>query len=167
MKNFYIIAILLIIVVVVILLNVISHKFDNHKSISDIRHFSFSYTMGYAMNARVRYEIDYKDNYYNLVIVPNGIADEDTLEIKIDKEIINKVKDVLVKYNVSKWNGFDKVDKNVLDGNSFSFYLKTDSDVVVEASGYMKWPDNYGKVKEELNNIFMDIYDKNRGKRVE
>lgn len=119
------------------------------------------------MNARVRYEIDYKDKEYTAVIIPNEIPEEDKLEVKIEEKDIKKIIAVLKKYHVSKWNGFDKVDKNVLDGNSFSFYLRMQDDNKMEASGYMKWPEDYGKVRSELDSIFMDIYDKNGGKKYE
>ncbi len=119
------------------------------------------------MNARVRYEIDYNNNEYKITIIPNGIPDEDKLEIIIEEKDINRIISILKKYNISKWNGFNKVDKNVLDGNSFSFYLRMQNDTTIEASGYMKWPEDYGKVKSELDNIFMAIYEKNGGKKYE
>ena len=37
---------------------------------------------------------------------------------------------------------------------SFSLYVKMSDDSTVEASGYMKWPDNYGKVRGELESFF-------------
>ena len=55
---------------------------------------------------------------------------------------------------VSEVDGFKKYDKNVLDGHSFSLHLMTFNDVSVDASGYMKWPDNYGKVRGELETFF-------------
>ena len=146
---------------------IIFTKNKSNNNISNIKHFSFSYTVGYAMNARVRYEIDYDNNDYKTSIIPNGIPDEDKLEVKIDKEVIDRIEQVLNKYNISKWNGFDKVDKNVLDGDSFSLYLRMQNDKTIEASGYMKWPEDYGKVRSELDSIFMEIYNKNGGKKSE
>ena len=66
------------------------------------------------------------------------------------KEII----ETLNNNDVSSWDGFDKDDKNVLDGNSFSFRVCYDKSKEIEASGYMKWPNNYHEVKKELNKIF-------------
>ncbi len=146
---------------------IIFTKNKSNNNISNIKHFSFSYTVGYAMNARVRYEIDYDNNEYKTSIIPNGIPDEDKLEIIINKEVIDRIEQVLNKYNISKWNGFDKVDKNVLDGDSFSLYLRMQNDKTIEASGYMKWPEDYGKVRSELDSIFMEIYNKNGGKKSE
>ena len=60
---------------------------------------------------------------------------------------------------ISSWNGFSKSDHNVLDGNSFSLYLRMKDDNTVEASGYMRWPKNYEEVKGELISLF-DEYKK-------
>ena len=168
MKTKYILFFVLLLVLIISIISIIIFtKNKSNNNISNIKHFSFSYTVGYAMNARVRYEIDYDNNEYKTSIIPNGIPDEDKLEIKINKEVIDRIEQVLNKYNISKWNGFDKVDKNVLDGDSFSLYLRMQNDKTIEASGYMKWPDNYGKVRSELDSIFMEIYNKNGGKKSE
>ena len=54
-----------------------------------------------------------------------------------------------------------------MDGSSFGLSLKTQDDKVIEARGYMKWPDNYNKVQSELSDIFMNIYNNNGGKENE
>ena len=50
-----------------------------------------------------------------------------------------------------------KYDKDVLDGSSFNLYVKTDNDLSVEASGYMKWPKNYREVRGELESFFKSL----------
>ena len=54
-------------------------------------------------------------------------------------------------------NGFNKSDRYVLDGNSFSLSISMNNDEYVSASGYMKWPKNYKEVKEELITFFSTI----------
>ena len=160
-KAKYILIIILVILLIISIISIIlinKNKSINNKSIPDIKSFSFSYTTGYSINARVRYEIEYKSNEYIVTILPNEIPDEDKLEIKLEKKEIKNIIKILNKYNVSNWNGFDKVDKNVLDGDSFHIYIETLDNDKVSASGYMKWPKNYNNVRDELDNIFMNIY---------
>ena len=161
MKNKYLL--ISIIVILIIISLVIVFKALNPKkkvTISNIKHFSFFYSSGYSINARTRYELDYNNNKYIAKILPNEVPDENIKEVEVPKEVVKEIESILEKYNISKWNGFNKTDKNVLDGNSFSLYITTEDDKQIEASGYMKWPDNYGLVKKELDNIFMEIYNK-------
>jgi hypothetical protein len=60
----------------------------------------------------------------------------------------------LNEYHVSRWNGFNKNNKYVLDGDSFSFTLKYNEKDEVSAHGYMMWPNNYSEVKGYLINTF-------------
>lgn len=126
--------------------------------IKNIKHLRYSYTGGYAMYAYTIYEIDFKDGNYYLTIKPNGVPDEEKQEVKMKKEDIKKIEDILNKYNVSFWDGFNKTDKNVLDGNSFSFTLDYDENKTIHAYGYMMYPKNYREVKTELIDLFSNYY---------
>lgn len=128
------------------------------KSIKNIKNFSFSYSNGYAMYAYTNYELKYKNNTYTVSIKPNGISDDEKYDVNIDSSFAKKVEDVLNKYNVVRWNGFNKSDQNVLDGDSFSMNIKYNDNDHVSANGYMMWPENYTNVKSELDNLFMEIY---------
>ena len=70
---------------------------------------------------------------------------------------LERIEKVLKDNHVEKWNGFNKNDKNVLDGDSFSMSITTREGEEIDAHGYMKWPTNYGEVKTELDKIFEDI----------
>ena len=128
--------------------------------ISDIKSFHFNYSVGYMANAYVVYEIEYKDDKYFALVKPNGISEEDRKEIQVDKAFVSSVEEVLRKYQVEKWNGFNKSDQNVLDGDSFSLSIGNENGNYISASGYMKWPNNYSDVRKELDLIFMEIYNK-------
>ena len=51
---------------------------------------------------------------------------------------------------------------DVLDGNSFSMSITEKDDTNTSAHGYMMWPDNYHKVKEELDKLFKNILEENK-----
>ncbi|MBR3897676.1 MAG: hypothetical protein IKJ43_00150 [Bacilli bacterium] len=122
--------------------------------ITDIKHLSFSYSTGTMMNASVSYTLDFDDKYV-AKIKPNGVSEEDATLIDFKNEDVMKILDVFKKYQVQKWDGFKKYDKNVLDGNSFYFSV-TFKDGEISADGYMMYPKNYIEVKNELDNIFLN-----------
>lgn len=121
--------------------------------ISGIKIFHYSYSVGYHYEARIYYELECK-NKCTLKIKDEGITEEDAPVYEVDKEITKKLEAILNKYSVGSWNGFSKSDHNVLDGDSFSLYLRMKDNNTVEASGYMKWPKNYEEVKGELISFF-------------
>ena len=106
------------------------------------------------MYANCVYDLKCEEDKCMLTIKPNGFPEEDARTYDVDDKSIKEVINILNKYEVSKWDGFQKSDKNVLDGNSFSFSLTTKDGKNISASGYMMWPDNYGIVKNELKMIF-------------
>jgi len=77
--------------------------------------------------------------------------------VEISEKDVNKIVKVLQKYNVKSWDGFDKSDKYVLDGSSYSFDLTTKEGLKVSAKGYMKYPDGYHEVISEIEKIISDI----------
>ena len=104
------------------------------KNITNINKVYFTYSTGNYMNASVSYE--------------------DAREYVVDKKILKEIEIILKQYHVAIWDNFHKYDKNVLDGNSFSFRVCFENNQEIEANGYMKWPKNYQEVKKELNEIF-------------
>ena len=161
MKKIWIILLICIVVIIISLVVTLLKKRKVELTSNNIKSIHFSYSTGTMMYAYARYNIDYKDNKYIASIKPNNIEEEKTKEIEIDKNTLKKIVNVLNKYEVYCWNNFHKNDKNVLDGNSFSFYLKTKDNNEIDASGYMRWPKNYRNVRDELDNIFEKLYKNN------
>lgn len=152
---FIILIILIILLVGVICMFIFGQK---KKEITSITKLHLSYSNGYMMDANTIYDIDKKDDKYFVTIKPHLIPEEESQTVEIDKKTINKIIEILNKNKVYKWNGFKKSDKYVLDGDSFSFWLYMDDGSDIHASGYMMWPDNYGTVKLELDNILGPLY---------
>lgn len=149
-----------IICVIIVLIIVVSiwvlYLHPKNKTISDIKKLSFHYTDGYAINAYVDYELTCED-VCSLKYKPNGVPEEDAKTVSFPKEDVSKIIDVLNKYNVSRWDGFDRNAKDILDGDSFSFKVVMDDKNSIYASGYMLWPKNYREVKKELEDIFYTV----------
>ena len=152
--------IILIILVIILIGVIIMFKIKKPKNIENIKYLNFGYSTGTMMNAFVSYSIEYKDNNYNLSIKPNMVSEEDKKETIISKKDVEKIISLLNKYEVYKWDGFNKSDSNVLDGNSFHLSVRYNEDKSISSSGYMMWPKNYREVKGELDSIFMKYYEK-------
>lgn len=125
------------------------------KNITNINKVYFTYSTGNYMNASVSYELICKDKCM-LSFKDDGVSYEDAKEYEVDKKILKEIEIILKQYHVARWDNFHKYDKNVLDGNSFSFRVCFENDQEIEANGYMKWPKNYQEVKKELNEIFLN-----------
>lgn len=119
----------------------------------NIENFSFSY--GSYNNGNYSYSItvDGDDVYYR-AIGSNGV-DLNVIR-KIDSSYIDRIKKIIVDYDVLAWDGFSDRDDSVVDGNSFNLTIEY-TDVVINASGYMKYPKNYDKVKKALSKLFDEI----------
>lgn len=114
------------------------------------------------VNANIMYEINYENDRYFVKVKPYGISLDDALEMEIGSDEVKKVEDILVEYKVSEWDGFQKSDMNVLDGNSFSLSVNFINDESIHASGYMRYPKGYREVCSAFDEFFMNIYNKNK-----
>lgn len=160
MKN-KVFAIIILIILIIVLTSVIIFYLTRKKIVltkDNINHIHFSYSTGNMMYANVSYDIDLEKEGYVATIKPNGVSDEAAKKVNIDKKTMEKLVDELNKYNITSWDGFKKSDKNVLDGNSFSFSIGTKDEKWIEASGYMMWPKNYSEVKGVFDSVIGDLY---------
>jgi len=122
-----------------------------------IKKLNFSYSSNNMMYGYTRYELDCSDKCM-ATIKPYGESEEDTITVEVKESDVLELEKSLNKYEVNKWDGFDKIDKNVLDGNNFSFSLTTKNAEEISAHGYMKYPKNYGEVRGLLDSFFEKYY---------
>ena len=139
--------------IIVFIICMIVFNSNNKIVINKFSYFHFSYSTGYAINSQVIYEIKCDDKCI-ATIKPDGVDEENSTKVELNDNDINKLISILKKYKVNKWNGFKKFNKHVMDGNSFSLYMKMNNDDYISAIGYMKWPKNYNDVKSELDSFF-------------
>ena len=152
MKKIFILLIPIIIIIYILLKT-------KRKSIEieNIKYLHFGYSTGNMINANVSYDLSYKDGKYIARIKPNGKSEEEIKEKQITKKEVKKIEEIIKKYEVYKWDGFNKSDPYVLDGNSFNLSITLKEGSIISASGYMKYPKNYSEVKNELDDIFENI----------
>lgn len=157
-----------IIIIILILLSVILVCVNNktryekralfmngmHNTESEITNLKYefgSYNGGYY-----KYEISKEDDIWILKATgSNGIK----LNVKkeIDINDINNIQNIILKYNVIDWNGFNKSDKNVLDGYGFSLLINYSNEMKITVKGYMKYPKNYSDFEKEIHEYITEI----------
>lgn len=166
-KNFVLIGVILLIGLVIVGIGVFllpkgdgkDKKEKTKKEIKDIVKLEYSYTSGMAIDDYARYTVECVDINCTYTIKPSGKKKEEEKVIKFDNGLIKLVEEMLTKYDVYSWDGFDKNDSNVLDGNSFSLSIKLKNGDTISARGYMMWPDHYDIVSNELDDFFLSIYE--------
>lgn len=130
--------------------------FYDGEGIYQINKLEYTYTSGYAINSDTLYIIDCEDDC-KLIIKEYGKNENELITIKLTDKDMDRFESMLNKYHILSWKGFSKSDKNVLDGDSFSFRLRYNDDEKLSASGYMKYPDHYRDFKEKFENYVEDI----------
>ena len=151
----------IIIVIVLLLVGgcfLILKKPMKNINIIDIQSFHFGYSTGNMMNSNVSFSVTCKEKCM-ASIKPNNESPDDEYEVEVDSEFIHQLKEILIKYQVSKWDGYQKSNSNVMDGDSFSIYVEVDKEHSISASGYMMYPKNYREVENEITELFMNLYD--------
>ena len=146
--------------IILLLLTIGASMLDIFKKdikIENIKKLEFDVTNNMSMYGHTTYKLECNDKCI-ASIKPNGISEDETQEVELTKEQVKEIEDLLNEYHVGKWNGFDKVDKNVLDGRSFSLYITLEDNTYISAHGYMKYPKNYKEVSYGLNKIIGSLY---------
>ena len=128
-----------------------------NKPVKDIISFKFRYTYNNSKDGFVEYIILKGDNEHGASVKLRNESAEERREFPVRSEDVLRLEEILNRYKVGKWDGFNKSNKLVLDGNSFSLYLKTNDGTSVEAHGYMRYPSNYKEVRQELDGLFEEI----------
>ena len=134
------------------------------KPVSDIVLLDLIYQYGNYMNAFVHYRVLKDEDGYSAVLKLRDKSEDESVRFPVthDKEV--EIEDMLNRYKAGKWNGFNRSDKYVLDGRSFSFQVKMADGSEVYAHGYAAFPRNFREVREELEKILeVDKWERQEG----
>ena len=130
------------------------------EEIKGIKSLNYYGSGGMTVNSGVIYELTCGDEY-TVKIKQNGQPYEEAKTYPISDEQVEAVIDLLNKYEVWKWDGFDEHDPDVMDGRSFSFSLTLQDGKEINARGYMMYPENFGEVIQELSSILEEAGENN------
>ena len=146
MKKYIIFGICLFITIIIL---VMTNIFNYKTEIKSISSFYYSTSGGMDPNSYKRYE--YKDGR---ITYENGYNSNVAKNRKVDKMFEEKLITILKEENIIKWNGFNKNDKDVLDGSGFNLDIKYNDNEYIKASGYMIYPKNYKSFNKKIVELF-------------
>ena len=155
MKARYILFLILLIVIIILVIVGISIYKKKSITIKNIKSFTYSGNRGNMINANYSYIIKLNDGKYIASIKKWG--EEKPIDLEISKEKVEELESILRKYKVNRWNGFEKNNKYVLDGDGFYLGITLTTGEDINASGYMMHPNNYREVDVVLDKFFLDL----------
>ena len=115
---------------------------------------SFSYSYG-SINEGIS---DYSITLNGESVIYLLSTSDDYIEKELDSSILKDINNIINKYDVSEWDGYNKHD-DIEDNDeiSFSIQLGFDDGSNYNASGYGNYPKNFDKVHKELINYLNKI----------
>ena len=114
---------------------------------SDITSFNFGCDFG--LGGYYHYQIRVEDDKVIFTKEAIGMTTEN-IEKEITKKDLEEIQKIINEQEIYKWNGFDKTDKNVLDGSGFNLSVNYSNGENIEAHGYMRYPKNFKEASDVL-----------------
>ena len=74
-------------------------------------------------------------------------------ETEGDEDLLRDVQRIVGAYDITKWDGFDESDPNVLDGSMFFFYAKLADGSEINAHGTNAYPDRFNEFQRSIRNL--------------
>ena len=125
----------------------------------EIKSFDFRYSDGYYMNANVKYMLKHEEGKYVASFKPLGVPMEEAESKEVDEHFSKKIQDAIDTFKVKKWDGFQKSNPHVFDGDSFDLSIYFEDKTEIHAHGYMEWPKHYREFLQEIKQIYAEIFD--------
>ena len=98
---------------------------------------------------------------YSLVRDVNGIrlqaelyAGDKTVDVMVDETALEELSEIASRYRLDQWNGFNKTNSMVLDGESFALSVTLSDETKITASGGNAFPKGYSDAKHEICALF-------------
>ena len=118
---------------------------------------SFSYEYGSYFPGYFQYDIVKDNGRYQLSI--QGYNDK---AVNVSKQIsvsdVDRLAKIINQYQIYQWNGFNQEDKGVMDGDGFTLHIVYEDGSIIDAHGYMKYPNNYREGHNKICSFFEHYY---------
>ena len=82
-----------------------------------------------------------------------------TVDVLTEEALLEQLSEVVERHDIQSWNGFSKVDENVLDGTGFTLSITFADGRSVRAKGNNAFPDGYEDAKAEICALFGELID--------
>lgn len=82
-------------------------------------------------------------------------------EVPLQQAEADELVRLMDELNLWKWNGFDRADRRVEDGEGFSLNVRFADGTKISASGDNAFPEGYADAEEAIRRIFIELLEKN------
>lgn len=76
------------------------------------------------------------------------------VDTMIEDDVLDQLGELMGTYHVDRWDGFDKNNKHVMDGSSFTLSVTLADGSTISAHGSNAFPDNYSEVSDAIRTMY-------------
>ena len=120
---------------------------------SGVAYFSYSYRGSIGGNSYTR-TATVEDGKVVLTLDKMEKRDYGKMTGEASPEFAASLDELCKKHKLVRWNGFDKYNRHVLDGDGFGLRIKFKDGKTVEADGSNAFPRGYGDFEKDMNELF-------------
>lgn len=118
-----------------------------------IEHLELTYD-GTISGEFEKYKFYKEDEKFYFSFYDPELKTKEEIMIEVGQEVPDRLQELYIKSGVEKWNGFDMVDRDVVDGYGFSLTIVFSNGERLTASGRNQAPENYFAFKEGVEELF-------------
>ena len=122
--------------------------------VTDFESFSYSNTNYMSMEDTYEYTITNNGGAYSLKITSFVYDDDESFVTEIPLTEVAALIDAMNNCKVTTWDGFDEVDKYVLDGGGFSMGLTLPDGKRISVHGSNAYPNDFGSFHSTVSSLF-------------
>lgn len=128
------------------------------KFIDELTSFCFSVNEAMSLEDSYSYRIAAESADAAILYLESPLYREGECgRVSLSQDEVSVLLQVINDLEINTWNGYKKVDKDVLDGGGFTLYIKgthNGEPVVIKAHGCNCYPDEYTEFKSIIDNMF-------------
>ncbi|MBR5291465.1 MAG: hypothetical protein IKU32_00960 [Clostridia bacterium] len=107
---------------------------------------------GMTMESIYSYTAEKAENGTRLYLELN--CGRDIIDVTAEEDVLGELGAIAAMYRLDTWNGFDKVNKWVSDGEGFTLRMTTADGQDIYANGSNEFPVNYYEAREAIDLFF-------------
>ena len=89
------------------------------------------------------------------------MAGEKEYSLDMNAEEAEALASLVQNHELTRWNGFDRVDRHALDGTGFELTIRYEDGQEVRASGSNAFPEGYREAREAILEFFAELMERN------
>lgn len=113
--------------------------------------FSYSHR-GTSYDSIYSYEVEASGNDYRFRFLP--VREEDAQTALMLESDVTALHEIINRFDLWKWHGFNKSASGVLDGAGFTLHILFADGTVIDAHGNNAFPQSHNKALSEIKNLF-------------